>query len=163
MTRHHHAMPRTFDVVIVEDDPDDARLLDRALHRVARADGRSLRVAHHRNGWEALRAVGRSDVLDELPDFVVVDLNMPVMDGMRFLRLLRRELRLPDLPAFVLTTSDRPEIHCAAREMGADRVFHKPDGHRDLVAVVEAMMEHVTRDEAERAAHASVSCDRSTD
>ena len=140
MIRRRNDLPRTLNVVVVEDDPDDARLLERALLRVAQTGGRSIGITHHRNGWDALRAVGHSDVLDELPDFVVVDLNMPVMDGMRFLRLLRGELRLPDLRAYVLTTSDRPEIHEAAREMGADRVFRKPDGHRELVAIVEAMM-----------------------
>lgn len=126
-------------VLIVEDDADDAFLLERAIRRAARAGGYAVSIAVHRNGWEALKAVARRDITDDLPDFVVVDLNMPVMDGMRFLDRLRGEFRLPALPAYVLTTSDRPEIHERARDMGANRVFVKPDTPDDYTAIVDEM------------------------
>lgn len=140
MTRKPAPSDSDCNVLLVEDDPDDAFLFERALIRATTATGRTVTVARFGNGWDAIRAVGRRDVIDELPDFVVVDLNMPVMDGLRFLRLLRRELRLPDLPAFVLTTSDRAEDHEAARAEGADHVFVKPESHRDYVDTARVMI-----------------------
>jgi CheY-like chemotaxis protein len=134
------AGPRTSKtVLIVEDDPDDAFLIERALIRAAAVGGTTVDLSRFGDGWEAIRAVGRRDVVDDLPDFVVVDLNMPVMDGLRFLKVLRSELKLPKLPAFVLTTSDRPEIHAAAYEMGADCVFQKPDTHAGYVELAQLM------------------------
>ena len=130
-------------VMIVEDDADDAFLLQRAFKMVARQGGFHINLTFHHNGWEALGAVAQRDIVDDLPDLAVVDLNMPVMDGMRFLDRLRGEFRLPQLPAFVLTTSDRPEIHARAREMGADRVFVKPDSPDAYIDVIAEMIEAV--------------------
>ena len=138
-------------VMIVEDDPDDAFLFERALIRAAATSGTE--VAISRDGWEAIRAVGRSDIVGELPDFLVVDLNMPVMDGMRFIEVLRRDLKLATLPTFVLTTSDRPEIHQTAYEMGADCVFQKPDTHTAYVELAELMYAAARFEHARRAAH----------
>lgn len=140
-------------VVIVEDDPDDAYLFERALMRAASKAGSTVSIARYGDGWEAIRAVGRSDIVGELPDFLVVDLNMPVMDGMRFIEVLRRDLKLATLPTFVLTTSDRPEIHQTAYEMGADCVFQKPDTHTAYVELAELMYAAARFEHARRAAH----------
>ena len=142
-------------VVIIEDDPDDAYLFERALVRAASKSGTTVTISRFGDGWEAIRAVGRRDIVDELPDFLVVDLNMPVMDGMRFLQVLRRDLKLANLPTFVLTTSDRPEIHRTAYEMGADCVFQKPDTHSAYVELAELMYAAARFEHARRAAHTS--------
>ncbi len=140
MTGSIPVAPTSFRVMIVEDDADDAYLLTRALRRAADERRLDLEAARFRDGWEAIRAVGHSDILDALPDLVIVDLNMPVMDGLRFIRLIRGELRLPALPAVVLTTSDRGEIHDEARAAGAGEVFVKPNRHHDYVTIAHAMI-----------------------
>ncbi len=62
----------------------------------------------------------------DLPDVLVLDLNMPRLNGIEFLRSLRNSLVLWDLPVFVLTTSGDPAIHEEALQAGADQVFAKP-------------------------------------
>lgn len=140
-------------VLIVEDDPDDAYLLERALIRASALAGTTVYVSRYGDGWEAIRAVGRGDIVGELPDFIVVDLNMPVMDGMRFLEVLRSDLRLGKLPTYVLTTSDRPEIHGAAQERGADCVFQKPDTLLGYVELAQLMFAAARFERARHAAH----------
>ncbi|MGO9740067.1 MAG: response regulator, partial [Roseiarcus sp.] len=94
-----------------------------------------------RNGMEALSSVARDDLKTNLPNIVVVDLNMPVLSGEVFLRLLRTELQLPSLPAVVLTTSNEKPVHDAAMAAGADQVFVKPGSLRELELIAREILE----------------------
>lgn len=126
---------RTLEIMMIEDDRDDAYLLMRALKQVSRERGLQVDITHSANGLDAMGLVARKDVMTHLPDIVVVDLNLPLIGGERFLKLLRGEMGIPDLPAVVLTTSTEQVIHDAARANGADAVFAKPNQQRELVAI----------------------------
>jgi CheY-like chemotaxis protein len=127
-------------ILVVEDDRDDALLLRRALEGAARRRAVALAVEHSANGFEGIATVGRSDLIDALPDAVVVDLNMPIMDGMAFLRSLRGALQLDHLHAAVLTTSTERAIHEAASCAGADSVFVKPDTFVEFLTIAEEIL-----------------------
>lgn len=126
---------RVLEVMMIEDDRDDAYLLTRALKQVSRERGLRVDIVHSVNGLDAMGLVARKDVMERLPDVVVVDLNMPLIGGDRFLQLLRDEMGICNLPAVVLTTSTEPAILDQARARGADVVFSKPNQQRDLVAI----------------------------
>ena len=96
---------KAYQVLIIEDDQDDAFLLKRALNAAAFEHGITLGVSHSVNGLDALGSVARSDILSRLPAVIIVDLNMPVLDGGRFLDFLRADMQLRAVPAVVLTTS----------------------------------------------------------
>jgi len=83
-------------------------------------------VATANNGVEALEL---ADVLD--PDAVVVDLHMPLLDGVTTLTRLRRDH--PNLCLIVLTGDSDPALHRAATEAGADAVLEKHEMARALV------------------------------
>ncbi|MGO9008331.1 MAG: response regulator [Beijerinckiaceae bacterium] len=136
MTYAITAEPKPRSVLIIEDDKDDVFLLTRALRTVSSQLRIPVRVRHLPNGLEAAGAVARGDLLGELFDILIVDLNMPVMDGEKFLRVLRREFKLENVRAVVLTTSEEPPIHDAARKAGADDVFTKPNTQSELVTIV---------------------------
>jgi len=142
-------------VLIVEDDLDDVLLLTRALHSASKSRGETVTVTHHRNGFDALSAVARAELTARLPDIVVVDLNMPVMNGERFLVALRRVLELPGLLAVVLTTATASPIHEAALAAGADRVFVKPNSLGELEEIAREILR------TSRAAHAANPTSRS--
>ncbi len=127
-------------VLIIEDDQDDAFLLRRALNSASAESGLSLDVTHTSNGLEAINAVALSDMMSRMPDVIIVDLNMPIIDGGRFLRLLRADLRLVDVPTAVLTTSAEKPIHDQALAAGADAVFAKPDSQGELVAIARRIL-----------------------
>lgn len=110
-------------VLIVEDDPAIARMLSILL----RADGFTIRVAF--NGLEALASV------EELrPDVILLDLQMPVMNGREFFTEFRR--RGFETPVIILSAYNAEDAH---NELQADGFLEKsshPDAISELVAAV---------------------------
>jgi DNA-binding NarL/FixJ family response regulator len=83
-------------------------------------------VAAARNGLEAI------ELADELdPDAAVIDLHMPLLDGVSALARLRRDH--PSICLIVLTGDADQKLHGAAREAGADAVLEKHEMARGLV------------------------------
>ena len=98
---------------------DDSRVIRRVARRIVEALG--YRVEEACDGVEAM-ALCR----DRLPDAVLLDWNMPVMDGLEFLTALRRE-RGGGAPVVVLcTTRSEPEHIAAALAAGANEYIMKP-------------------------------------
>ncbi len=129
------AQKKTFRVLIIEDDPDDVFLFKRALNEVRSILKQDIKAEVVENGLDGLFLVSLEDLTSKLPDAVVLDLNMPRLDGIKFLRSLRNSLLLKDLPVFVLTTTSATSIHEEALLAGADRVFVKPNDSEALVVV----------------------------
>jgi CheY-like chemotaxis protein len=127
-------------VLIIEDDKDDAFLLKRALNAAAFEHGITLGVSHSVNGLDALGSVARADILSRLPAVIIVDLNMPVLDGGRFLDFLRADMQLCAVPAVVLTTSTEQPVHAQALASGANAVFSKPDTQEELVEIARRIL-----------------------
>ncbi len=130
----------TCNVLIVEDDQDDVFLLNRAFDDARRILKRDIKTEHIENGLDALYLVSRQDLTENLPDILVLDLNMPKLDGIKFLMSLRQSLILMDLPVFVLTTTTAKSIHEEAMRAGADRVYVKPDDAKALLSIALEML-----------------------
>ena len=64
----------SLDILIIEDDEDDAYLLKRALNQVSRERGLAVEVSHSVNGLDAMGLVARRDLLSRLPQIIIVDL-----------------------------------------------------------------------------------------
>jgi CheY-like chemotaxis protein len=124
-------------VLLIEDDPDDVYLFERALDHVKARDGREVVLDRAGDGLDASYQVAIDDLTSRLPDVVVLDLNMPRLDGMKFLHALRTTFGVRDLPVVVLTTSTATPIHDDAMTAGADKVFVKPD-HADALLEIAA-------------------------
>ena len=86
-------------ILLVEDDTVDARTVKRALDDL----GATTPLIHLTNGEEALRYL-RNDQ-NERPCIILLDLNMPRMNGIEFLRAIKDEENLKTIPVIVLTTS----------------------------------------------------------
>jgi two-component system chemotaxis response regulator CheY len=122
-------------VLIIEDDQDDVFLFKRALEGVRAILNQEIECEQVDNGLDAIFLVSREEITEKLPDVLVLDLNMPRLDGIKFLKSLRCSLLLKDLPVFVLTTSTAPSIHEEAMRAGADKVFVKPNDAEALLAI----------------------------
>lgn len=111
------------EVLLVEDDPDDIVLMSRSLKSSDFDIG--LEVAS--NGLEALDFLRKrsGETGKQLPNLILLDLNMPVMNGREFLEELRADPILYSLPVIVITTSDDPEIIREAYKSGANSVVTK--------------------------------------
>ena len=95
--------PETVSILIVEDDDVDARSVNRALKR----RGIENPVARARNGREALDILrGENEDYAAQKFIILLDINMPVMNGLEFLAELRDDPVLKSSIIFVLSTSD---------------------------------------------------------
>lgn len=116
------------DVLLVDDDADANELVSLFLRRAGHA------VRCVANGREALGAI-----ITHTPDVIVLDVNMPQMDGVSFLEVVRCYLRWQSLPVILLTgLTEGPHIRKAA-ELHVRKTFLKSDYTlADLLAQVEA-------------------------
>ncbi|WP_298376912.1 response regulator [Azospirillum sp.] len=135
-----------FDILLVEDDPADAGLAKRALR-----EGRILcRVSHVRDGVEAMEFLRRTDQFAGAPrpDLILLDLNMPRMDGRAVLQELKADPELKTIPVVILTTSDVDRDVNASYLLGANSFITKPmdmDAFFDAVKSVEEYWFRVVR------------------
>ena len=115
------AGPKT---ILVVDDAALVRVYYRSILEEA-----GFQVAEALNGLEALEAL-----LVGAVDLLMVDINMPQMDGLTFLRLLReREDPLASIPALVTSTESAEADFAAARVAGANYYLVKPVEREQLV------------------------------
>jgi two-component system chemotaxis response regulator CheB len=119
---------KKFRVLVIDDSPHVRRVLAKLL--TEEIDGAQVDTAG--NGQMAMSRAGRSDY-----DLITLDLNMPVMDGYTFLRLLRKRIKTPVLAVSSITDSADIEL---ALELGVDGVLTKPtDPHRQMETIREEL------------------------
>jgi CheY-like chemotaxis protein len=128
---------RTLDVLLVEDSPSDAELTRKAFER----QSMDLRLHHVWDGVECLSFLSRSNGFAQAPrpDLIVLDLNMPRMDGREVLRTVKRDTSLAPIPVVVLTTGGEKTDIVEAYRSHANAYLVKPvDLERffDLVAEI---------------------------
>jgi threonine synthase len=119
-------------IVLVEDDPTDARLISRILQRT-----RNLEIKQAQTGKDALELIRREE-----PHLVILDLLIPDMDGFQILAALRQEEKLAPMPVIVMTSKD---LSKAERELlrthQVSSLWQKGKFDREkLVAHVEAQL-----------------------
>lgn len=113
--------------IMVIDDASLVRLYYRDILERA-----GLVVEEALNGLEALEKL-----LAQAADLLIVDINMPKMDGLTFLKTLRRQaLPLAGIPALVTSTEAAPQDRLAARAAGANYYLVKPISPERLLAHV---------------------------
>lgn len=107
-------------ILLVEDNPDDEALTLRALRKNNIAN--KVTVAH--DGAEALELLSTASV--EPPGLILLDLNLPKIDGLEVLRRLRADERTQLIPVVVLTSSKLDEDIIASYRNGANGYVRKP-------------------------------------
>lgn len=115
---------RVINILLVEDDNLDQMEVKRTLER----KGILHRLKIAKNGEEALMMLNdkSSEIFDGVPDLVLVDLNMPKMNGFEFLEKLRSFDDYKDIKVFVLSTSEEKEDKVAAAKLGISGFITKP-------------------------------------
>lgn len=114
-------------LLVVEDSPMMVRMYRMVL-------GGRYDLAFAPDGAQGLDAAAREPALDGL----VVDINMPAMDGLEFIRRLRGELGMTDVPVLVCSTEATEADRESARASGANGFLPKPWTPPELLAALEA-------------------------
>jgi CheY-like chemotaxis protein len=122
-------------VLVVEDSDEDFDTVQLAL----KASGEPCVVQRASNGKECLDLLRGSGRMLPRPAFVLLDLNLPGMDGRSALSLIKGDSDLRDLPVVVLTTSSNPRDLGFCYQAGVNAFHVKPvrhDEHLDLLREV---------------------------
>jgi CheY-like chemotaxis protein len=115
--------------ILVVDDDAITRMLVKLLLERDRFE-----VLEAANGRDAIEITGR-----ERPDLLLIDLNMPEMDGYQAIATLRKDLSMATLPILVLTSEEGPGIERRVLELGADDYMLKPFDPDVLLSRVNAV------------------------
>ncbi|WP_354698706.1 Response regulator rcp1 [Paraconexibacter sp. AEG42_29] len=125
-------------VLLVEDNIADVRLTVELL-REARLANRLKVVPSGSEALDLLMSAGTHDDAPPLPDLMLLDLDLPGMDGRRLLARIRAEPRLKHIPVFVLTASATHRQMVQEEGLDADGYLEKPI---DLDAFVHLVTHH---------------------
>jgi len=120
------AKPR---ILVVEDDPDLRTILKLQLA------SRGFEITEAENGAEGFRAIQA-----EVPDCVILDLMMPVMDGFGFLKRVRSIMNTKDVPILILTASEDERNRVRGFQYQADAYMSKPYDLEKLTVLVEKLL-----------------------
>ena len=94
-------------------------------------------VVHSENGKEALNHL--QNFASDRPCLILLDLNMPVMNGIEFLRALRDDKKLRAIPVVALTTSDDNQDKLNSFNLGVAGYMRKPADYRQFVKVIRSI------------------------
>jgi two-component system chemotaxis response regulator CheY len=117
-------------ILIVEDSPTMRQLLVFALRRL-----KNVEVVEAQDGMDGLRKVS-SDPFD----LALIDINMPVMDGLKLISLMRGEDSLKDIPIVVITTEGADEDRQRAMNLGANEYLTKPIQANKVLHLARALL-----------------------
>jgi CheY-like chemotaxis protein len=118
---------------LVDDDMDDHEIFKSAL---AKVDG-DLTLLTATNGYEALDFLSTAGTL---PDYIFVDLNMPRMDGLQFLKEIKQTDTLKNIPVIIYSTSSNPVDIAKTKQLGAISFVTKPSRFSDLCSYLQSLI-----------------------
>jgi CheY-like chemotaxis protein len=120
----------------VDDDKDDIFLMSRSLKRLATKASMQFEVSAFHSGQDAYSFFRQIEPeRSRLPDCICLDVNMPGIDGIELLKLLRGMLHLADVPIYIISTTTSQKLREQALTLGANGTFTKPDTMADMQAM----------------------------
>ncbi len=129
-------------ILLVEDDEIDVRSVQRSFKDLRVTN--PLIVTH--NGEEALEYL-KNDT-GKHPGLILLDLRMPRMDGIEFLKIIREDDKLKIIPVVILTTSKEDEDKMDSFNLGIAGYMMKPVSYKDFVEVIRTIKLYWTLSES---------------
>jgi CheY-like chemotaxis protein len=126
-TNSHTTKKQITRILCVDDDDDDASLLETVVTTLYSG----IEFVKCYGGIEALEVLRTSIV-----DIILLDVNMPILNGFDCLKEIRKERRLRNIPIFMLSTSASQRDVALALELGARKFLTKPNSYGDICAMV---------------------------
>ncbi len=117
-------------ILLLEDDHVDAMIVERALKDL-KVENELIIAKNGEEGLEYLR-----DKENHLPGIILLDLNMPRMNGLEFLEVVKKDDQLKKIPIVVLTTSDEEKDRSASYNLGIAGYMTKPVNYPQFVEVL---------------------------
>ena len=124
-------------IMLVDDDEIDREYVQRLFEK----HNLTQNLTYAKDGYEAYsRLKGLNDFpKEEAPHLILLDINMPRMNGIEFLQAIRKENEFSKIKVVMLSTSDRHEDRVNSGEYGIEKYVVKPIKYEDLEPVLEAI------------------------
>jgi two-component system chemotaxis response regulator CheY len=113
-------------ILVVEDSPTMRQLLSFAMKRIP-----NTKVIEATDGVDALKKLSSEKI-----DIILADINMPVMDGLKLVSLVRNNPLYKDIPVIIITTEGAKEDRERAMALGANGYIPKPIQTQELIKMV---------------------------
>ncbi len=117
-------------ILVVEDSPTMRQLIAFAMKRVANA-----RVIEATDGVDALKKLSSEKI-----DLILADINMPVMDGLKLVSLVKSNPSYRGIPVIIITTEGAKEDRDRAMAIGANAYLAKPIQTQELIKLVSSFI-----------------------
>jgi two-component system chemotaxis response regulator CheY len=117
-------------ILIVEDSPTMRQLLVFALRRL-----KDVEISEAQDGMDGLRKISSDHY-----DLALIDINMPVMDGLKLISLIRSDDNLKEIPICVITTEGAKEDRERAMSLGANEYLTKPIQANRVLSVAKSLL-----------------------
>ena len=125
-------------LLLIEDDEVDIQNIKRAFKKNNVFN--PLHIA--RNGLEALdmlQGKNGKNILEPVPKIILLDINMPKMNGIEFLKALRADPKLSSILVFILTSSDEHREKLTAYNLNVAGYILKPVQFTELITVIDSL------------------------
>ncbi|MGB3143665.1 MAG: response regulator [Maribacter sp.] len=123
------------DILLIEDDQIEVMKLQRTVSKL----GLKHNIVEAKNGEDALEILKSGQ---KLPDIILLDLNMPRMNGIEFLAILKNDDQLKYLPTIILTTSENRADLLKCYEAGIAGYVIKPLKYEDYESKMKKVMDY---------------------
>jgi len=117
-------------ILVVEDSPTMRQLISFAIKRIPNS-----RVIEATDGVDALKKLSSEKI-----DLILADINMPVMDGLKLVSLVRGNSAFKDIPIIMVTTEGAEEDRKRAIAIGANAYLPKPIQTQELLKLVTSFL-----------------------
>jgi two-component system chemotaxis response regulator CheY len=117
-------------ILVVEDSPTMRQLISFAIKRIPGS-----RVIEATDGVDALKKLSSDKI-----DLILADINMPVMDGLKLVSLVRGNSAFKDIPIIMVTTEGAEEDRKRAIAIGANAYLPKPIQTQELLKLVTSFL-----------------------
>lgn len=133
-------MTKTLNILLIEDDVIEVMKFNRVLSTL----GLNHKIIEANNGEEALEILKVKDII---PDIIILDLNMPKINGIEFLTILKNDSYLRYIPAIILTTSNNHRDVLECYKIGIAGYVLKPLKYDDYVDRIKKILEYWSSNE----------------
>jgi chemosensory pili system protein ChpA (sensor histidine kinase/response regulator) len=116
---------------------DDSLTIRKVTSRLMTREGYAVETA--RDGFEALQAVN-----ERLPDVILLDIEMPKMDGFEFAKLMKGDVKTRNIPIIMITSRTAEKHRQRAKELGVDAYLGKPYQEEELLEVIQKALKPAT-------------------